>query len=538
MGISVRVLAVAGLFANLAFGQESPPANAVPAKNVVPQAVQALRHLTPASDSGPSAWTNGPYGYDGAGNIAAIGSEAYVYDKVGRLKSATVRGPGLSTMQTQTFDYDQYGNLIRMAKLGQTVYLDPETANTNRLQSLQYDNRGNVIAAGAEHFDYDAVGMLSQVRIGTSGAPAIVYAYTADDERLFAFDVASNTTHWTVRGLDNKVLRDFKQSGATWSAERDYVYRDGLLLAVMKPGGGAEHYTLDHLGTPRFITDAAGRKIGYHVYWPYGEEWSPGSAQEANPLKFTGHERDADPTGGNAPLDYMHARYYGAGWGRFLAADPTWSSADLDNPQTWNRYAYVTGNPVLRVDPSGKLGLYPWQRSPEATTNAITGFVLDLVHYPEVKEAAEGYSSGNAKEKVLAGTVIGIAALDVGAMLLEPEEGAGEHLAAGVGKGGVRAAEGGRLLPFKDAERLVEVNNTLDRMEHGVQKYARDGEVFRNDRGLLPKRAEGYYKEFTVDTPGSKTRGPRRIVQGAKGETYYSDNHYETFVQIDPVKHP
>jgi RHS repeat-associated protein len=514
------------LSAAAALGQEPTPS--------APLAVKGLEYLKTRPDSGPTSWINGPYHYDGAGNIAAIGSEAYAYDKIGRLTSATLRGPGMSEMQTQAFVYDIYGNLKQTSRIGETVDL-PTTSTTNQLDALTYDAAGNVITAGDEQLRYDAVGMLNTTFVGSGDSAKIVYAYTADDERLFAFNVVSGETHWTLRGLDNKLLRDFKQVGPVWTLDRDYIYRDGLLLAAMKSDGSAEHFSLDHLGTPRLVTDASGHRIGYHVYWPFGEEWSPGNAQEGSPLKFTGHERDAGSTG---PLDYMHARYYSPGWGRFLAVDPTWDSADLSNPQAWNRYAYVTNSPILRTDPTGKLGLYPWERDPERLISAISNLALELVHYPEVKEAVQGYQSGDGKEKVLAGSAIGIAALDVGAMLLEPEEGAVEHLASGAEKVSIHAAEGGRLLPFKDAERLIEVNNTLDRMEHGVQKYVEDGRVFKNNEGLLPKQPEGYYKEFTVDTPGAPTRGQRRIVQGSNGETYYTDNHYRNFVQIDPAKHP
>ena len=78
------------------------------------------------------------------------------------------------------------------------------------------------------------MGMMNTIRVGASLQPRIVYAYTADDERLLAFDVSANTSHWTLRGFDNKVLRDFLQTGSTWSVESDYVYRDGLLLAALR----------------------------------------------------------------------------------------------------------------------------------------------------------------------------------------------------------------------------------------------------------------------------------------------------------------
>jgi RHS repeat-associated protein len=307
--------------------------------------VAALAHLKPTPSSGPTSWTAGEYHYDGSGNVIAIGSESFVYDKIGRLKTATVRGPDPGTLQTQAFTHDAYGNLIATEKLGQTIAL-PVSSATNRLDGVGYDASGNVISDSDLHYDYDAVGMMNTIRVGTSLKPRVVYAYTADDERLFSFDVDAGTTHWTVRGFDNKVLRDFKQVGAVWSVERDYVYRDGLLLAALKPGGAVEHYTLDHLGTPRLITDASGHKIGYHAYWPFGEEWTSGTAQEGLPLKFTGHERDGD-------LDYMHARHYRAGWGRFLSADrgKDW---DPKRPQSWNMYAYVRGNPLGMTDPTGR----------------------------------------------------------------------------------------------------------------------------------------------------------------------------------------
>lgn len=347
------------------------------AADEVPQAVAALRHLTPRPDQGPFSWTNGPYLYDAAGNIQGIGSEQFVYDNIGRLQSATVRGPDLTTLQTQTFLYDNYGNLTSTSKLGQTVSL-PVDVLTNRLTIATYDAAGNLTISGTEHFGHDAVGMLNTIRVGSDVAPRIVYAYTADDERLFAFDVSTGTTHWTVRGLDHKVLRDFRQNGSAWSVERDYVYRDGLLLAALKPGGAVEHYTLDHLGTPRLITDAAGYKIGYHAYWPFGEEWSPGNAQEANPLKFTGHERDGDPSGGIMGLDYMHARYYRGGWGRFLSVDRSSRSLRQDNPQTGNRYAYARNSPVNRLDRDGLIDVRSTEERQVTETPTVLATSADL----------------------------------------------------------------------------------------------------------------------------------------------------------------
>ena len=66
----------------------------------------------------------------------------------------------------------------------------------------------------------------------------------------------------------------------------------------------------------------------------------------------------------------------------------------------------------------------------------------------------------------------------------------------------------------------------------GPYPYARDGAVFSNREGRLPREKRGYYREFTVKTPGERTRGARRIVAGAGGELYYTDDHYTRFRRV------
>ena len=66
----------------------------------------------------------------------------------------------------------------------------------------------------------------------------------------------------------------------------------------------------------------------------------------------------------------------------------------------------------------------------------------------------------------------------------------------------------------------------------GPFPYARDGAVFGNREGRLPRHERGYYREYTVKTPGERTRGARRIVWGAGGEFYFTDDHYNHFRRI------
>ncbi|MFJ9903091.1 ribonuclease domain-containing protein [Streptomyces sp. NPDC101152] len=76
----------------------------------------------------------------------------------------------------------------------------------------------------------------------------------------------------------------------------------------------------------------------------------------------------------------------------------------------------------------------------------------------------------------------------------------------------------------------AEARQTLALIDKGGPfPYARDGVVFGNFEGLLPKHQRGYYHEYTVPTPGSRDRGARRIITGQGGEIYYTDDHYKSF---------
>jgi ribonuclease T1 len=76
---------------------------------------------------------------------------------------------------------------------------------------------------------------------------------------------------------------------------------------------------------------------------------------------------------------------------------------------------------------------------------------------------------------------------------------------------------------------------TLDLiMAGGPFPYAQDGTTYRNLERLLPIRAGGYYREYTVATPGQADRGARRLVTGRGGELYWTADHYASFWRIVP----
>jgi RHS repeat-associated protein len=109
------------------------------------------------------------------------------------------------------------------------------------------------------------------------------------------------------------------------------------------------YYHRDQIGSSSTLTAGTGWPVSTYIYFPYGQGPQPGT----NHYLFTGKERDTES--GN---DYFGARYYASNMGRFLS--PDWSPqaepvpyAKFADPQSLNLYAYVTNNPLVRVDPSG-----------------------------------------------------------------------------------------------------------------------------------------------------------------------------------------
>ena len=73
----------------------------------------------------------------------------------------------------------------------------------------------------------------------------------------------------------------------------------------------------------------------------------------------------------------------------------------------------------------------------------------------------------------------------------------------------------------------------------GPFPYPKDGVVFGNRERQLPRKARGFYREYTVKTPGSRNRGARRVVCGGEPPSqpevcFYTDDHYASFRRIVP----
>jgi|GEM_PF-1690925 len=172
-------------------------------------------------------------------------------------------------------------------------------------------------------------------------------------------------TTFNLRGLDSALRREVELEAGAYEWVKDYIYRDGLLLASQHRTEGHQHYRLDHLGTTRMLTNRCGERVKRYELFPYGADTVSAPANDTETHRFTGHQRDlGSPTNTTDDLEYMHARYYGVKMGRLLSVDPGGGRART--PMQWNRYAYVSGNPMRRVDPDGaeeaEVAISIWQR--------------------------------------------------------------------------------------------------------------------------------------------------------------------------------
>lgn len=305
---------------------------------------------------------SGIYDYDGSGNIKAMGgARRYRYDGVSRMVESQETWGTTTYIQRPTFD--GYGNIQSMetGPSGSLTTLNtPTSASTNRLTSAGtvYDPVGNMTSwNGGAQYDYDRLNRMRRFRGSpTPGSEEWVFAYTAGDERILSLRVGGSGRIWSLRGLDGTLLREWRSESSVQSF-KEYVWNVRHLVAKVErtPSGGSYtestiHAATDHLGTVRTYTNSAGLALPGHIYYPFGQQLN--GTQDGERIKYTGHERDLWNTPSTADdLDYMHARHYNPQIGRLLQIDPLPGSSGA--PQTLNRYSYVAGNPLSRIDPTG-----------------------------------------------------------------------------------------------------------------------------------------------------------------------------------------
>ncbi len=282
----------------------------------------------------------------------------YEYDSLNRLRSASESGGSGGDLWRQLFEYDRYGN--RHLQNGTTTLSSSTSAKAanplsapanNRLRrdqdgdgavDYEYDPSGNlVLDAENRRFVFDAENRLKWFFKGTNTTPDPdgIYRYDGDGKRVLKVTVSEKTIF--VHNALGKLVAEYSTVSPT------------------KPK--TSFLTADHLGSPRIVTDGGGVVVSRHDYLAFGEDLARvvglvGGRTAASGYavadevrqQYTGYERD-DETG----LDFAPARCFSAAHGRFTSVDPLTASANLKNPQSFNRYSYALNSPYKFVDPLG-----------------------------------------------------------------------------------------------------------------------------------------------------------------------------------------
>jgi ribonuclease T1 len=89
------------------------------------------------------------------------------------------------------------------------------------------------------------------------------------------------------------------------------------------------------------------------------------------------------------------------------------------------------------------------------------------------------------------------------------------------------------MAAIAEANLPAEARDVIKRLDDGgTFQYHQDGVTFQNRERRLPAEPSGYYREYTVVTPGAVDRGARRLVLGKNGELYYTPDHYQSFLWV------
>ncbi len=249
----------------------------------------------------------------------------------------------------QAFGYDPWGNLnVINSTLSQcnARILNVASDNNNRIIGYSYDPAGDLLGDGVFTYTWNGEGRMSTVASSLYGSET--YTYDGDGHRVKK--TTGNKLYWY--STSGEVLAETAGDG---SNPTEYIFFGGRRIARRSSSGSVSYYLSDTLGSSRAVTNSNGDILDDCDFLPYGEERCIASTS-GNNYKFTGLERDTE-----SGLDHTLNRQYASNYGRWLSPDPAGKRAvKLDDPQTWNMYAYVRGNPTTNVDP---LGLYTWAQA-------------------------------------------------------------------------------------------------------------------------------------------------------------------------------
>ena len=294
----------------------------------------------------------------------------YEYDVAGRL-SKVKRPDGSET----TYQYDLAGRLVDMTdqRLAAMIFSAQYTLDAaGRRVSAQVVRPLDPVAAASESFTYD---LANRIEARSSGGAALVHdadgnlvtatlggasrtlaynsmnqlvsvdgesiRYDADGRRVSR--TTGGVTTFYVYDTEGRLIEEIDSSGQTIAR---YVH--GLGLVSREAAGGVSVYHYDSRGSTVALTDLQGAVTDSYAYSPFGAV-AASTGTTPNPFTYSGRDGVVDDGNG---LYHMPLRYYAPELMRFIQKDPVYSG-EFDRPLSLNRYAFVEGNPIERIDPLG-----------------------------------------------------------------------------------------------------------------------------------------------------------------------------------------
>jgi RHS repeat-associated protein len=256
----------------------------------------------------------------------------YLYDDLMRIQSANC-----GSVWSQTFSYDAFGNI---SKSGSYSFQPTYNASTNRISSVggftpTYDLNGNTLTDPAHTYSWDSSG--KPVAIDTVNMTYDALGRMAEQNR-------SGTYTQFVYGPHGGKFAII--TGGT--LQKAFIPLPGGGQAVYNASGLLYYGHSDHLGSVR-LGSTSTRTVSFDVaYAPFGETYaSVGSSDPA----FTGQRQDTV----SGLFDFPEREYNNQG--RWSSPDPSGIAAfNLSDPQSLNRYAYVSNRPLNITDPTGLWG--------------------------------------------------------------------------------------------------------------------------------------------------------------------------------------
>ncbi|MGE6666074.1 RHS repeat-associated core domain-containing protein [Paenibacillus xylanexedens] len=288
------------------------------------------------------------YEYSPGGLLLKEENKQYTYDTLKRLRSGAEPG------RIVHYTYDPSGNLTS-EQVGTSPTENPGSLLTQQQLHYTWDNRLQRI--GDYPVEMDANGNLLYA---TDGSTASAYEYDARNRLVkagklkYRYNPQGDRIELAQRGQVTRYVMDDAPELSRVLMELDgegnvkarYVYGLGL-IGREDADGTYLSYHYDLRGSTTLLTDEQNRVTDRYTYGLYGElEQHEGVTSQ--PFAYNG--RDGVMTDANG-LYYMRARYYDPKLKRFLNRDVI--RGEIQDGQTFNRYAYVNGNPVSYIDPLG-----------------------------------------------------------------------------------------------------------------------------------------------------------------------------------------